>query len=171
MKKNSLVKTQSGHIFFITEVDSNVNFGIKGQLVVAMWSNNKPVFDISNDDSKKPSKSVSTGSGYLSDWGFEDESIETTEKTLTAASWNHEGKYGYDTDPLDIVAVGSPRQYDRIQLDGYTEESKKTLIYLDYDKEFTGWFKEENYTPKDVQSFEDNRWSKVLNKKTYTDSY
>lgn len=167
-KKHDLVKTRSGHIFLITEIDNVSNYGVHGQLVIKMWGNGKLVYDIENDESKRP-VSV-TRSTYLEEWGFDQEDTEI-KRNITGASWNKKGEYSYDTDPLDIVATGSPRQYDTIKLDGFTEESKKTLIYLDYDKEFKGWFKEENYTPNDVKGFEDDRWSKVLNKKVYTDSY
>ena len=168
MKKNSLVKTKSGHIFFITDVDANANFGVQGQLVVKMWCNGQLVYDIENDDSKRP-KLVALNS-YLSEWGFDDEEIET-KSAITAACWDKNGNYSYEAHEYDVAGVGTPKQYDAIKLDGLTEDSKKTLVYLDYDKEFRGWFKEENYTPSHVKTFEDDRWSKVLNKKTYRDSY
>jgi hypothetical protein len=167
MKKHDLVKTKSGHVFLITEVNQDSNYGVKGQLVVKMWGNGKLVYDIENDESKKP-QSRGT-SGYLTDWGFDEEVPK--QHSITGASWTQEGKYSYDTDPLDIEAIGNPKQYDTIKLDSVFESEKKTLVYLDYDSEFKGWFKEENYTPTDVRGFEDDRWNKVLNKKVYTDSY
>jgi len=167
MKKHDLVKTKSGHIFFITEIENQSRYGVKGQLVVKMWGNGKLVYDIENDESKKP-QSRGT-SGYLTDWGLEEE--VTTSKAISAASWTQDGDYSYDSDPLDIESVGKPKQYDAIKLDSVFESEKKTLIYLAYDSEFRGWFKEENYTPNDVRGFEEDRWSKVLNKKVNFDGF
>lgn len=161
IKKYDLVRTRSGHIFLVVDDQKEVNFGLQGRLIVKLWSNESLIYDIENDDSKKPT-SASTA-GYLSEWGFEDTDNQIT-RTISGASWNKDGQYSYDTDPLDVVYVGKANHLDRVKLDASSNDDKVEFLYLDYGTELQGWFKQEKYTNQDVKAIDEARWANFLRK-------
>lgn len=166
MKKHDVVRTKNGFFFFITEVSQESNFGYHGRLIVKLTRNGNTIFDIEKDDSKKPQREQhEQSSGYLTDWGlFDDEEVSSpiTNNVLYGASWTKEGSYSYDESPLDVKDILTVQHYDSIVVDSFVEEDKAVYSFLDYDAEFKGWFKEENYSPKDLIKFEDLRWESTL---------